>query len=66
MHDESDVDLLVLVDGVTPEDRDRIQALAYDINCMLHPWIADYERYHRPMNRATGFYEEVRKESIRL
>lgn len=62
----SDIDLLVLIDGLDHEVRLAIVDLAHEIS----PWLAahafDFERYHAPRSRATGFYQELRKESVRL
>lgn len=65
-HDESDIDLLVLIEDADNEIRAKVVDLAHGIHSLLaaHPF--DYESYHRPSNRATGFYKEIRKESVRL
>ena len=65
-HEESDLDLLVLVQDLDHPTRIAVVDLASSISAVLSPVIADYERYHAPMNRATGFYQEMRKESVRL
>lgn len=65
-HEESDIDLLVLVEGLDEEARDQIWVIAHDISPWLMPVVADFDRYHRPVSRATGFYKEMRKESVRL
>ncbi len=65
-HDESDIDLLVLVDGLDEETRMSVVDLASSISAWLSPAIVDFERYHAPMSRASGFYEEMRKESVHL
>lgn len=65
-HDESDIDLLVLVDAFDWRTWERILALAHDISSWLTPMIMGFDEYHAPPSRATGFYKEMRKESIRL
>lgn len=65
-HEESDIDLLVLVDGLDEPTRRAVIDLAYAISGWLSPVVADFERYHSPRSRATGFYQEMRKESVRL
>jgi predicted nucleotidyltransferase len=65
-HAESDIDLLVLVDGFDEETRRSVIDLAYSISPWLSPMPVDFERYHAPRSRATGIYQEIRKESVRL
>lgn len=65
-HEESDIDLLVLVDGLDEETWRSIIDLAYSISPWLSPMTVDFERYHAPRSRATGIYQEIRKESVRL
>lgn len=65
-HEESDIDLLVLVADGTRHDQADIAAMAYAISSLLHPYVAPFDWYHAPMNRATGFYAEVRRDSVRL
>ncbi len=65
-HDESDIDVLVLLDGCDSQDRHAVWALVASINLMLMPVTSDFETYHAPRSRASGFYEELRKESVRL
>jgi predicted nucleotidyltransferase len=65
-HDESDIDILVLLDGCTQEDRNVVWDLAWSISTVLMPVVSDFETYHAPRSRASGFYEEMRKESVRL
>lgn len=65
-HEESDIDLLVLLDGCDIETRMAIVDLARSISPWLSPHTYDFERYHEPVSRATGFYKEMRKESVRL
>jgi len=65
-HEESDVDLLVLLEGMRSEDRNRIIDLAHSISTWLDVRVVDFDAYHSPPSRATGFYEEMRKESVRL
>ncbi len=65
-HEESDIDLLVLLDGCDFETEMAIVDVAMSISTWLQTHTFDFERYHDPVSRATGFYKEVRKESIRL
>lgn len=65
-HDESDIDLLVLVAGCDPVTADAVTDRATYISPWLAPMVLDYDRYHSPQSRATGFYEELRRESVRL
>lgn len=46
--------------------RDRVRAIAHEISSWLSLVIADFDEYHRPVSRATGFYKEMREESVRL
>lgn len=63
---ESDIDLLVLVDGLDEETWRAILDTAHSISPWLSPLIEDYERYHAPRSRATGLYKAIRNESVRL
>lgn len=71
---ESDIDVLVLVDSLDPETRQGIVDLSIDIGftpgpgprTFVSPAIADFDEYHKPRNRASGFYDSMRRESIRL
>lgn len=65
-HEESDIDLLVLVEGLDYETWRSVVDLAYSISPWLSPVTVDFESYHAPRSRATGIYQEIRKESIRL
>lgn len=65
-HDESDIDVLVLLDEVDWDTWRAIIDLAYSISPWLSPAIFGYEEYHAPINRAGGFYKEMRRESVRL
>jgi predicted nucleotidyltransferase len=65
-HEDSDIDLLVLVNDLDFESKLSIIDLASSISPLLSPFVEDFDRYHRPANRATGFYKELRTESLRL
>jgi hypothetical protein len=65
-HDESDIDLLVLVDGFDHRDSDAVIRLAASISPWLSPHVIDFDLYHSPASRATGFYQEMRYGSFRL
>lgn len=64
--DESDIDVLVLVDGLDTDTSSAIIDLAQAVNPMLAPVVEEFEQYHAPISRATGFYKELRKESVQL
>lgn len=63
---ESDIDLLVLVDGFDEETWRSVIDMAHAISPWLSPMIEDFERYHAPRSRATGIYQDIRRESVRL
>ncbi|MFL5798628.1 MAG: nucleotidyltransferase domain-containing protein [Actinomycetota bacterium] len=63
---ESDIDLLVLVDGLDVATWRSILDMAHMISPWLSPLIEDYERYHAPRSRATGIYRAIREDSVRL
>ncbi|MDP9453096.1 MAG: nucleotidyltransferase domain-containing protein [Actinomycetota bacterium] len=65
-HDESDIDVLILVDDNDEATSRAIWDLAWSISTWLSPMVIDFERYHEPISRASGFYEEMRRESVRL
>lgn len=65
-HTESDIDLLVLVDRLDDETWRSVLDLASSISPWLSPLTQDYERYHAPRSRATGIYQRIRNESVRL
>lgn len=65
-HEESDIDLLVLVDGFGEETWRRVIDMAQSISPWLAPMIEDFERYHAPRSRATGIYQDIRQASVRL
>lgn len=65
-HDESDIDVLVLIDSCDEATGRAVHELAWSITFWLSPIVRDFERYHAPISRASGFYEELRRESVRL
>lgn len=65
-HEESDIDLLVLVDGLDAETERAIWSMAWKISPRLQAHVIDFDGYHAPISRASGFYKEIRKESVRL
>lgn len=65
-HDESDIDLLILIQDADNETMGRVAELAHSISPFMAPHTFDFEAYHRPSHRASGFYKELRKESVRL
>lgn len=64
--EESDIDLLVLVDRLDETTWRSIIDMAHSISPWLSPLIEEFETYHAPRSRATGIYQEIRKESDRL
>ncbi len=65
-HDESDIDMLVLVDSYDGTLGRAISDLAYSIDTWLAPNVVAFDAYHAPSSRVTGFYQELRKESVKL
>lgn len=65
-HDESDIDILVLLDVSDSETDLLITYMAHFIDPRLSPMIFTFDRYHTPSHRVTGYYQEMRKESVRL
>lgn len=64
--DESDIDLLVLVDEKERELAGQVVDIAMGISALLSPVVFDFDAYHSPKSRASGFYEEMRRDSVRL
>lgn len=65
-HEESDIDVLVLIEDCSWDDRQKVVRTASSISLWIMPATFDYAAYHAPISRATGFYEEMRQESVRL
>ncbi len=65
-HDESDIDLLVLVDDGDRVTFDAIANIGYSISSWMSPRVYDFDEYHSPRFRASGFYKELRRESVKL
>jgi predicted nucleotidyltransferase len=65
-HEESDIDLLVLVDRLDEETWQSVIDMAHAISPWISPMVEDFERYHAPRSRATAIYEDIRRESVRL
>jgi len=65
-HDESGIDILVLIDACDSSTAMAITDIADAISPWLSPVIQSFDGYHAPASRASGFYEELRRESIRL
>lgn len=63
---ESDIDLLVLVEALDPATWGEVVDLALSVSPVLSPHVDDYDGYHEPRSRASGFYKEIRRESVRL
>lgn len=54
-HEESDIDVLVLLDGCDSHDRNAVWDLAVSVKFTLMPVTSDFETYHAPRSRASGF-----------
>lgn len=65
-HDESDIDMLVLLDARDWPTWGAIVDLAGSISTWISPRIIAFDSYHAPSSRATGFYKELRRESVKL
>ena len=65
-HDESDIDILVLVEHLDQATRVRVMEIARSLSYWLEPHVIDFDSYHTPVSRATGFYKEMRKASARI
>lgn len=65
-HDESDIDVLVLTDARDRHLSRSIGELAFSISTWLAPFVEAFDDYHAPSSRVTGYYQELRKESVRL
>jgi len=65
-NDESDVDLLVLIKSWQAADSETVSRIAWSINLRLLPQTRDFDQYHSPASRASGFYEEMRTQSAKL
>lgn len=65
-HDESDIDLLVLVDELDDQSCQTVMEIARSFSWWLEPHVFDFDEYHKPVSRATGFYKEMRKASAKL
>lgn len=65
-HAESDIDILVLLDVKDRATWEEIVDLAYSQHTGISPRIIAFDDYHAPSSRVTGFYEELRKDSVRL
>ncbi len=64
--DESDIDVLVLIDRKDWATRTEIVDLAHSISTWLSPRVIAFDDYHAPSSRVTGFYQELRRDSVRL
>lgn len=67
--EESDWDLLILVDGPVNDERaDRIRHALYEIEwehgIALSPFVLNVEDWENPRSRATPFYARVREEGV--
>jgi len=68
---DSDIDLLVLLDEkVSIEIRKHIHDLLYDIaldkDVVISAIIKNAQEWSLPISQATGLYQEIQKEGIRL
>lgn len=64
--EDSDIDLLVLIDGLDAGEWRRIVDMAYSASPWIDARVGDWEAYHAPASRATGFYQQMRRESVHL
>ncbi len=65
-HDESDIDVLVLVDHLDHDTWLAVFEVGDAIDVRLSLRTRDFEEYHSPASRATGLYKEMRVDSVRL
>lgn len=65
-HEESDIDVLILVHDLDWDTWVAVTDLTRSISQWFSPSVNDYERYHAPFSRAGGFYKELRKDSVKL
>lgn len=67
-HEESDIDVLVLIDQKDSATWTEIIELASRITATasISPRVIEFDDYHSPPSRATGFYKELRKDSVKL
>lgn len=63
---DSDIDLLVLLDGDDWQSEARISAVARDVHPFLSVIVKDYGAHHAPASRASLFYKELRRTSVKL
>lgn len=62
----SDIDVLVLIHDLDPATNRTVVELAYAVSPWLSPLVDDHVAYHAPKSRATGLYQAMRHESVRL
>jgi predicted nucleotidyltransferase len=67
-HEESDLDILVLVDALDEATFDAIIEVASALRgpSLVSPHVREFDAYHAPRSRASGFYQEMREQSVRL
>ena len=63
---DSDIDLLVLIEGLDAGEWGRITDMAYSASPWIDARVSDWDAYHAPASRSTGFYKEMRRESVHL
>lgn len=68
--EESDIDVLLLVDQRTREVKQIVGDAAFDASLandvVLSPIVSEKEGYDCPLHRATAFYANVQREGIPL
>ena len=69
--EESDLDLLILIDGVvTPATKEFIRDSLYEIglsrDVVISTLIQNVETWNRPVSKASPIYQAIEKEGIRL
>lgn len=65
-HNESDIDVLVLVNDLDEATQRAVFDVAWDVDARLSLMTRDFEQYHSPPSRASGIYKEMRVDSVRL
>lgn len=70
--EDSDLDLLVLVDEKTPEIEEKLEDIAYAVMCdndfkpIISLKIFSYLQYNNALNKDLSFYRNIEREGITL
>jgi predicted nucleotidyltransferase len=68
--EDSDLDVLVLVDEKTPEIEQRLEDIAYqvmwdhDFRPMISLKVLELSKYHDAVNRGLSFYKHIEREGV--